>query len=178
MTSGWGSMAKTCREETTTPASHLCNCSHRRGYQHLDHEVKPMVNEAGLGDLTTEELAQRMWNCDETAFATDVASKRVLARRGERNVHETGGGSGREYITVLGCGSASGECLPPYVLYKEKNLWTTWTKGGPSGTYFNVSESGWMERPHFLEWFKKLFLPAASSTLETGPVILFMDAQV
>ena len=50
----------------------------------MDHEVKPMVNEAGLGDLTTEELAQRMWNCDETAFATDVASKRVLARRREK----------------------------------------------------------------------------------------------
>ena len=138
-------------------------------------KVKMMVNEAGLGDLTTEELAQRMWNCDETAFATDVASKRVLARRGEKNVHETGGGSGREYITVLGCGSASGERLPPYVLYKGKNLWTTWTLGGPAGTYFNVSESGWMERPHFLEWFKKLFLPATSSILETGPVILFMD---
>lgn len=32
-----------------------------------------------------------------------------------------------------------------------------------------------MERPHFLEWFKKLFLPAVSSILEKGPVILFMD---
>ena len=59
-------------------------------------KVKAMVNEAGLGELTTEELAQRLWNCDKTAFATDVASKRVLARRGEKNVHETGGGSGRE----------------------------------------------------------------------------------
>ena len=39
-----------------------------------------MVNYAGLGDLTTEELAQRMWNCYETAFATDV----VLARKGEK----------------------------------------------------------------------------------------------
>ena len=55
-----------------------------------------MVNEAGLGELTTEELAQRLRNCDKTAFATDVASKRVLARRGEENIHETGGGSGRE----------------------------------------------------------------------------------
>ena len=138
-------------------------------------KVKMMVNEAGLGDLTTEELAQRMWNCDEAAFAPYVASKKVLAMRGEKNVHETGGGSGREYITVLGCGSASGERLPPYVLYKGKNLWTTWTLGGPAGTYFNVSESGWMERPHFLEWFKKLFLPAVSSTLENGRAILFMD---
>ena len=32
-----------------------------------------------------------------------------------------------------------------------------------------------MEQPHFLEWFKKLFLPAVSSTLENGPVILLMD---
>ena len=87
--------------------------------------VKTMVNVAGVGDLTTEELAQRMWTCDETAFATDVASKRVLARRGEKNVHETGGGSGREYITFLGCGSASWERVPPYVLYKRKNLLTT-----------------------------------------------------
>ena len=138
-------------------------------------KVKSVIEEAGLKDLTTEELAKRMWNCDETAFATDVASKKILAKRGEKNVHETGGGSGREYITVLGCGSASGQRLPPYVLYKGKNLWTSWTKGGPCGTYFNVSDSGWMERPHFLEWFRKLFLPAVSIALETGPVILFMD---
>ena len=32
-----------------------------------------------------------------------------------------------------------------------------------------------MERPHFLEWFKKLFLPAVSSILQKGQVILFMD---
>ena len=33
--------------------------------------------------------SHRMWNCDDTAFATDVASKRILARRGEKNVLET-----------------------------------------------------------------------------------------
>ena len=81
-----------------------------------------MVNEAELGDLTTEELAQQLWNCDETAIATDVASKRVLARKGKKIFHETGGGSDREYISVLSCGSTSGECLPPYALYKGKNL--------------------------------------------------------
>lgn len=136
-------------------------------------KVEAIVADAGLGELTSEELAQRMWNCDETAFATDIASKKILARRGDKNVHETGGGTGREYITVLGCGSASGERLPPYVIYKGKNLWTSWTHGGPAGTLYAVSESGWMERPQFLEWFKKLFLTALSSA--PRPVILFMD---
>ena len=138
-------------------------------------KVSIIVTNAGLSEMTTEELAQRMWNCDETAFATDVASKRILPRRGERNVHETGGGSRREYITVLGCGSPNGVYLPPYIVYREKNLWTSWTKNGPAGALYTVSESGWMERPHFLEWFKKLFLPAVSSMLKTNPVILFMD---
>ena len=138
-------------------------------------KVSATVSNAGLGELPPEELAKRLWNCDETAFATDTASKKILARRGAKQVHEVGGGSGREHITVLGCGSASGERLPPYVVYKGKNLWTTWTKGGPAGALYTVSESGWMERPHFLEWFKKLFLPAVSSILQKGQVILFMD---
>ena len=79
-------------------------------------KVKSVVEEAGFKDLMTEEPAKSMWNCDETAFATDVVSKRILAKRGEKNVHETGGGSGREYIAVLGCGvsqwSASSTLCP------------------------------------------------------------------
>ena len=30
------------------------------------------------------------------------------------------------------------------------------------GQLYTVSDSGWMECPHFLEWFKKQFLPAVS----------------
>ena len=47
-----------------------------------------------------------------------------MARRGAKNVHEVGGGSGREYITILACGSAIGEKLPPYEVYKGENLMT------------------------------------------------------
>ena len=47
-------------------------------------KVKSVVEGAGLGDLTTEELAKRMWNCDETAFATDVASEDPGKKREEK----------------------------------------------------------------------------------------------
>ena len=70
-------------------------------------------------------------------------------------------------IFVLGCASASGERLPPYILYKGKNLYTSWTSGGPAGTLFGVSDSGWMERANFLDWFKKLFLPAIQHLTST-----------
>ena len=45
-------------------------------------------------------------------------------------MYEIGGQSGREYITVLGCGSADGIQLPPFVLYKAKNLWERCTRVG------------------------------------------------
>ena len=102
----------------------------------------------------------------------------MLSRRGGRNVHEIGGGSGREYITVVGCGAADGTKLPPYVVYKGKNLWSSWKMGGPAGTLYTASESGWMERPNFLDWFKKLFLSAVSGLLESGPVLIFIDGHL
>ena len=138
-------------------------------------KVSAKITETGLSELTLEECAKRLRNYDETAFATDVASKKILARRGAKNVHETAGGPGREYITVPGCGSASGIHLPPYTVYKGKNMCSNWIEGGPAGALYNASQSGWMEQWHFLEWFQKLLLPAVMYLLETGPVVLFVD---
>lgn len=121
------------------------------------------------------DLASRLWNADETGFCTAMASHRVLARRGAREVHETAGGSGREYVTVLGAGSADGIRLPPYILYKGVNLFLRWTDGGPAAAMYGVSQSGWMEADNFMAWFVKLFLPAVNHLLHTGPVLLFVD---
>ena len=41
-----------------------------------------------------------------------------------------------------------------------------------------ASESGWMERPNVLEWFRKLVLPAVSGLLKSGPVLLFVDGHL
>ena len=64
-------------------------------------KVQSLFSSTKLQDLDETEIAKRLWNCDETGFCTAVASKTVLAKRGAKAVHEVGGGSGREYITVL-----------------------------------------------------------------------------
>ena len=83
--------------------------------------------------------------------------------------------SGRELITLMGCGSAAGERLPPMILYKGKHLYSTWTINGPPGALYSTSESGWMEKENFFHWFQKCFLPAIKDLLQTGPVVLFLD---
>lgn len=99
----------------------------------------------------------------------------MLAKRGSRSVHDTAGGSGRDYHTVLGTASADGTRLPPYILYKGVHLYLRWTENGPAGAAYGVSKSGWMKADNFLEWFTKIFVPSVDHLLKTGPVLLFVD---
>ena len=138
------------------------------------NQLESSLAEVGL-DAVDPELPNRLWNCDETAFCTSSTSKKVLCKRGVRSLHEVGGGTGREHITIHICCSASGQRLPPFVLYKGKNMYQRWMQGGPAGCVYGASESGWMDGTNFLSWFRKLFLPAVGHLTSTGPVYLFMD---
>ena len=126
-------------------------------------------------DVSDPTIAQRFWNCDETAFSMSATSSKLLCKKGVRTLHEVGGGSGREYTTVHVCCCASGEKLPPFILYKGKNIYQRWMVGGPAGAVYGVTESGWMDANMFLSWFKKLFCPAVAHLTSTGSVLLFMD---
>ena len=121
--------------------------------------VEKVYRKAGLFRLSRKELSRRLWNCEETAFATASSSKSVIAKRGSKSVYETMAGSGREHITVHWCGNVNGDQIPPYVLYKAQHLYHIWTHNGPTDCTCGVSSSGWMEKPNFYSWFVKGFLP-------------------
>ena len=65
--------------------------------------------------------------------------------------------------------------MVPYIVYKGKNLMTNHIQGGPQGTVYSMSDSGWMETANFREWFTKVFLQATADMRKTGPVVLFFD---
>ena len=76
---------------------------------------------------------------------------------------------------MLGAGAADGTRLPPFIVYKGKNLWARWMQGGPAASMYTMSESGWMEGDNFLQWFQKMFLPSVKSLTMKYPVVLFFD---
>ena len=96
-------------------------------------------------------------------------------RTGTKMVHELGGASGRECTTVHCAGSATGERLPPFILYKGKNLYWRWMECGPAAKAHVISDSGWMDGVNFLSWFTKLFLPAVAYLTKTAPVLMILD---
>lgn len=75
-------------------------------------------------------------------------------------------------FTVLFCGNAAGGYLPPFVVYKAKFLNSNWVTGGPPGTMYTTTKSGWMENTVFEEWMINGFIPRVEN--KPKPVVLFL----
>ena len=71
------------------------------------------------------------------------------------------------------CGSTEGIYLPPMVVYWAQNVYGNWIEGGPCGTIYDCTKSGWFDSVTFEKWFFKIFLPNACAL--SGPVALIGD---
>ena len=76
-------------------------------------------------------------------------------------------------ISVMFYGSAAGELLPTYVVYKGLNVYEAWCRYGPPGTIYTASQSGWFDLFSFTDWFKKVFLPNVRR--KSGKKVLIVD---
>ena len=65
-------------------------------------------------------LTSVTWNCDKTGLCTAAGAKSLLVKRGSRQVSEVSNDSDHEYITIHRACCASGEQLPPFIIYKGK----------------------------------------------------------
>ncbi|XP_046384931.1 jerky protein homolog-like [Ischnura elegans] len=106
----------------------------------------------------TEVPPQNLWNYDETNLTDDPGNNKVVCSRGSKYVEQVMNSS-KTSTSVMICGNAKGELLPPYVLFKAERLWDTWTEGGPKGCRYDRSKSGWFDSAIFEEWFFSLVLP-------------------
>jgi hypothetical protein len=101
---------------------------------------------------------ENIYKYDETNLSDDPGRKRIICRRGckypERILNST-----KSSTTVMFCGNASGISIPPYVIYKAENLWSTWTENGPPGTRCNRTKHSWMDASKFEDWFNSHLLP-------------------
>jgi len=106
---------------------------------------------------------QNIWNYDETNLSDDPGQKKVVTKRGckypERVINST-----KAAVSLMFCGNAAGEVLPPYVVYKAESLWSTWMEHGPPHTRYNRSKSGWFDSTCFEDWFMSMLLPRLKKT--------------
>ena len=117
----------------------------------------------GFYDILRQEMARLeimerpecIWNLDETGFPLDPSKAKTIGTKGAKTVRVTSGSS-RENISVLATCCADGTSLDPLIIFKGKNMQSSWvgTEALPE-TQYAVSESGWMTRVIFEDFFQK-----------------------
>lgn len=100
----------------------------------------------------------KILNYDETNICDDPGKQLVYIKRGSKHARRILDSS-KSSTSVMFTICANGVMLPPYVVFKSKNLYPEWLEGGPPGTHFNRSKSGWFDHDIFEDWFEKIALP-------------------
>lgn len=125
-----------------------------------------------IQDLNLTDKPDHIFNCDETSFCNDPKKTKVVGSVGNRTIRMTAG-TGRENTSILICGSASGDLLPPLCIFKGQNILESWMSTEPSDqTAYAASKKGWMNTIIFSNWFRKCFLPFVGDKL---PALLIYD---
>jgi hypothetical protein len=120
-------------------------------------------------DLLTKPA--QIFNCDDSGMALNHKPAKVAAAVGQKHPYAVTSGD-KSQITVLTCGNAAGYTIPPMVIFDRKTLKLDMTTGEVPGTFYGLSNNGWIDSELFLEWFQQHFLryvPAAR------PLLLLLD---
>ena len=112
----------------------------------------------------------QIFNMDESGMPLDPKAPKVVAERGS-SVTTVGSGN-KSQVTIVGCCSATGLCMPPMVIWDRKTLAPELTIGEVPGTIYGLSGNGWMDMELFHMWFCNHFLRYAPSV---RPLLLLMD---
>lgn len=127
--------------------------------------------EETLDENELKDCPCQIFNMDESGMPLDPKSLKTIHVRGDPNPITITTGN-KAQITIVACTSASGNYIPPMVIWDRKLLKQDWTTGEVAGTLHGMSSKGWMDMSLFEKWFKKHFLRYAPSI---RPLLLLLD---
>nr|XP_029709147.1 uncharacterized protein LOC115255307 [Aedes albopictus] len=118
--------------------------------------------------------ASRVYNVDETGILTvPTKTSKVLSLRGKRQVGCISSAERGVLSTACICMSATGNFIPPMLIFPRARLTEQLKRGAPPETKFSCNKIGWMTVDDFSAWFDH-FLKHARPTKE-NPVLLLLD---
>ncbi|XP_034745849.1 tigger transposable element-derived protein 6-like [Etheostoma cragini] len=137
----------------------------KEAVDHFFHLLSAVVEAHGLQDKPLQIL-----NCNEVGF--HLGRKRViLPKSASLGCKPTPGL--RDHISILACFSATGEDIPPFIIYsKAYPGGVCYKTQGPPNALYGWSDSGCVNSDLFKKWFLKHFL---LHTPKERPLLLIFD---
>jgi hypothetical protein len=101
-----------------------------------------------------------IYNFDETVFQMGVISTAKVISGSQRARPVSIQPGNREWVTAIECVRATGESIPPMIIFKGKMHLSTWYAaelGIPSNWTIGVSDNGWTTDTLGLTWLTEVF---------------------
>ncbi|XP_074039970.1 uncharacterized protein [Leptinotarsa decemlineata] len=115
----------------------------------------------------------RIYNLDETSTATVQKPKKVVAAKGVKQISHCTSGERGVLVTTCAIISASGNHIPPAMVYPRKNYKKRMILGAPPGTLGLANPSGWMTVELFVQVLEHFIEHSGSS--KENPSLLIYD---
>lgn len=150
-------------------------CSISRATSFNEHNVSKFFENLKNTLSRSDKFADgsRIYNLDETSTTTVQRPKKVLASKGSKQVSQCTSGERGILVTTCCIISASGNTLPPAMVFPRKNFKAHMTNGAPPGTLGLATNSGWMTSEVF-PLVMRHFIKYSGSTKD-NPTILIYD---
>ena len=117
------------------------------------------------------ESPNQVYNVDETGMPLNHSAPKIITRRGQKKVRYRTSGN-KSQVTIIGCVSATGQAIPPFVIFDSKSLNMEWRKGEVPGTSYGLSDKGWVDTELFRGWLTDHFLEHA---VGARPLLVLLD---
>ncbi|KAB0803136.1 hypothetical protein PPYR_00106 [Photinus pyralis] len=125
--------------------------------------------------LTENQLFDKpgnIFNIDETGLQLNNKPGHVIAAKGSKSVSSITSGEKGETISLIACCNGEGTFIPPYCIFKGKNVKDEYSSGMPPGSVVRMSQkSAYVNTEIFFNWLKEHFLPRKPM----GKVLLILD---
>lgn len=109
-----------------------------------------------LLELDLMDSPEKIFNVDEKGCRLSLHHQQsVLARKGAKRVHLVAPEHG-ENVTIVSCGNACGNSIPPTILFKGKRLKPEWKDTLPPGSLVLMTPRGSMNITTFCTWIEHL----------------------
>ena len=124
-----------------------------------------------LTNMDILDKPTRIFKVDESGLNLELRKGKVVVPRGAKHSYSQAKG-GRDHITVQCCISASGQVIPPMLIYEKSFPSGNYVEKGPEGAIYAKSANGYIDEELFLVWLTKLFAP---HTKHLGKCLLIID---
>nr|XP_036576889.1 transposase [Colletotrichum truncatum]KAF6783710.1 transposase [Colletotrichum truncatum] len=121
------------------------------------------------------------YNMDETGILEGRGSNGLVLGSSESSSMRKKQPGSRAWTTMLECVSATGQALPPLVIYRGKSVQQQWfpldihKRDIYSGWKFTATENGWTSDSTAVEWLENIFIPLTKPDHPSEQRLLILD---